>query len=127
MKNVKEIGNIGEASARDYMIKRGFKEVEHNYHSRYGEVDIILENEKYIVFVEVKTRSSKKLFSGVEAVDRNKRVRVIKTALMFLAENSTIKQPRFDVIEVENSCNGGARVIAHYENAFDGEEYNAFF
>ena len=125
--NNKDLGCLGERCAKEYMEKKGFKELVHNYHSRYGEVDIILEDEKYIVFVEVKSRGAKKMFSGAEAVDINKRVKIIKTALMFLSNNVTAKQPRFDVIEVRLSPSGKAKVIKHYENAFDGDEYDAFF
>ena len=123
MNRSKKIGDFGEKLALDYMIKNGFKHICSNYHSRYGEIDIICENEKYIIFVEVKSRKKGTEYHGVEAVDRSKRMKLLKTSFDYLLKNPTEKQPRFDVIEVEFP----SHKITCHENAFSGDEYDEFF
>lgn len=102
------IGRRGETAAAAYLEKRGFYILERNYHSPYGEVDIIAENGQYIIFVEVKTRKPGAMVEGAEAVDRNKQKRLIQTSQIYLLEHPSNLQPRFDVIQVtptgENRC-----------------------
>ncbi|MBQ6600946.1 MAG: YraN family protein, partial [Clostridia bacterium] len=64
----KALGNKGEAFAAEYYRKLGFTVTAQNYTCRGGEIDIIAENGEYIIFVEVKTRSSNSLYSPAEAV-----------------------------------------------------------
>ena len=123
MNKSKYVGDLGEKIALDYMTKNGFSHTYSNYHSRYGEIDIICENEKYIVFVEVKSRKRQALCRGIEAVDKHKRLKIIKTAFDYILKNSIEKQPRFDIIEVEFP----SKEITYYENAFSGDEYDEFF
>jgi putative endonuclease len=127
MNSAKKTGDKGEAFAADYFLNKGFAFRESNYHSRYGEIDIILENSEYIVFVEVKTRKPRAISRGIEAVNKNKRLKIIKTAFVYLLNNPSKKQPRFDVAEVNVDSKGIPENLEHFENAFDLEEYNAIF
>ena len=70
------------------------------YRTRHGEIDIIVENKEYIVFAEVKLRKSADFASAREFVDSNKQRRIRTTAEIWLSENETEKQPRFDVVEI---------------------------
>lgn len=121
-----ELGKAGERATGKYLESKGFEIICFNYHSRFGEIDIISQNEKYTVFVEVKTRKSFKFSRAIEAVNKNKRTKIIKTALCFLSENKVLKQPRFDIAEVLALRNGEFEIIYH-ENAFDSEECYAIF
>lgn len=123
----KDKGSKGEDFAIDYFLSEGFTFLERNYHSRYGEIDIILENNEYIIFVEVKTRKYSVVSRGIEAVNKNKRIKLIKTALVYLLNNPSKKQPRFDVAEVNVDSKGIFENINHFENAFDAGEYNEIF
>jgi putative endonuclease len=127
MNNTKKTGSKGEAFALDYLLSQGFVFRGRNYHSRYGEIDIILEKNEYIVFVEVKTRKPSAACRGVEAVSKNKKLRIIKTAVVYLLNNPSKKQPRFDVTEVIVNRKGIPENLNHFENAFDLEGFNAFF
>lgn len=123
----KDKGNIGELIAGKYLTSvKNMKILSNNYHSRYGEIDIISCTDKYIVFVEVKTRKKESLYRGSEAVDKNKRIKIIKTAMMFLSENNIDLQPRFDVVEVTTFKNKESQII-HFENAFDIGECDEIF
>ncbi len=120
-----ESGKKGEKFVAEYLENQGFKVSCMNYHSRYGEVDIIVEDEKYIVFVEVKLRKKNSLIRGIEAVNKSKRIKIIKTALIYLMNYKCTKQPRFDVAELFDSQNG--LTINYLKNAFDTEELDEFF
>ena len=127
MNNSKDIGQNGETITLNYLLNKNDFLLEKNYHSRYGEIDIIVENEKYIVFVEVKTRNSRSIFRGVESVDRKKREKIIKTAFEYILKNETDKQPRFDVSDILVDFQNRFKSINYFENAFDLEEYSEIF
>ncbi len=121
-----ELGKAGERAVGEYLENKGFRIICFNYHSRFGEIDIISEDEKYTVFVEVKTRKSFKFSRAIEAVNKSKRTKIIKTALCFIGENGLTKQSRFDIAEVVVVKNKAFEIIYH-ENAFDSEECYAIF
>ncbi|MDO4460118.1 MAG: YraN family protein [Clostridia bacterium] len=94
-------GSLGEDYVTAVLIEKGYRLVARNFHSRYGEIDIIVRDDRYIVFVEVKTRKVKSLTSPFEAVTKSKQQKIIKTAEFFLMRNKFNLQPRFDVAAVE--------------------------
>lgn len=93
-------GRWGEALAGSYLKKKGYKLVGMNYSCRYGEIDVIASNRKYIVFAEVKLRQSPDFAQAREFVTRSKQEKLIKAASLWLAQHPTELQPRFDVIEI---------------------------
>lgn len=118
--STQNIGEIGEEYTVKFLKKKKYKILERNYRKRYGEIDIIAENKNYIVFVEVKTRHTDSMTSAADAVNRQKQIRIIKTASMYLAENETDKFCRFDVCEVYiNSDNLKLVDINYIEAAFE--------
>ena len=98
--NTKLKGAWGEELALKQYKKAGFKPVAMCYTTRFGEIDLIVENKNYIVFAEVKMRKSDNFAKAREFVDQGKIRRVRTTAEIWLGENETEKQPRFDVVEV---------------------------
>ena len=116
----KEIGDIGEEFAVKYLKKKRYRIVDRNFRKKYGEIDIIAENKNYIVFVEVKTRHTDSMTSASDAVNRQKQLKIIKTASLYLAENETEKFCRFDVCEVYvNAANLKLVDINYIEAAFE--------
>lgn len=111
------LGEFGERKAKWYLRRKFYKIVATNFHSRFGEIDIIAENRKYLVFVEVKQRNSNSIAEPREFVDYSKQKKIIATAEYYLAKNPTKKQPRFDVIEII-SDNNKIKSIKCLENAF---------
>ena len=93
----KKLGDRGEDYTARYLEKRGFRIAERNWHSRYGEIDIIAENEAYLLFVEVKTRKAGSMVPGELAVTPQKQQKLRLTAESYLLEYPTDRQPRFDV------------------------------
>ena len=118
--STQNIGETGEEYAVNFLKKKKYNILERNYRKRYGEIDIIAENKNYIVFVEVKTRHKDSMTSAADAVNRQKQIRIIKTASLYLAENETEKFCRFDVCEVYvNSDNLKLVDINYIEAAFE--------
>ena len=113
-------GAWGESLASEYMRLKGYKILDAGYHSRFGEIDLIACNRKFLVFVEVKLRKSAKFAQAFEFVDIHKQNRLRTTAQMFLAQNPSKLQPRFDVIEIyapEGVQTSHPKII-HTEDAF---------
>ena len=94
------LGPWGERCAAEYLRRRGFTLVACNYRCRFGEIDIIARNREYLTFVEVKLRKSTAFGQPGEFVDRRKQERLRAAAQMYLSENPTALQPRFDVVEI---------------------------
>ena len=108
------LGRKGEAMAAQYLIKKGYKLLESGYRSRYGEIDLIVQKEDIVVFVEVKLRKNDRFAPAYEAVTGLKQDRIRTTALQWLSQQEKEVQSRFDIIEVYTDMNK----INHFENAF---------
>ena len=118
--STQSIGEIGEEYATKFLKKKKYKILKRNYRKRYGEIDIIAENKNYIVFVEVKTRHTDSVTSAADAVNRQKQLKIIKTASLYLAKNETEKFCRFDVCEVYVNADNLKLVNINYiEGAFE--------
>ena len=113
-------GAWGEAVAAEFLRKKHYKIIANGYHSRFGEIDLIAENRKYLVFAEVKLRKSSRFAQAREYVDSRKQDRIRVTASIYLSENPTRLQPRFDVIEIyaPEGTNTLHPEICHMEDAF---------
>jgi len=116
----KLLGRWGETLAAQFLEKKGYKLVGLNYTSRFGEIDVIAQNKKFIVFAEVKLRKNANFAEAKEFVDGRKQQKIRTTAEIWLAENETNLQPRFDVVEIYAPAGmaTAAPIINHIENAF---------
>ena len=123
--NTREFGKLGEDSAVRFLRNHGYRIIGQNVYVGHREVDIIAENEDYIVFAEVKTRrqlpnSNNPFGTPGEAVNSRKRSLLVSAAEEYLYSNPTDKSPRIDVIEVyvsPVSAEYKVEDIRHYENA----------
>ena len=114
------LGGWGEALAAEYLRKKRYTVVASRYRCRFGEIDLIVKNKKYLAFVEVKLRKNSRFASAMEYVDRRKQDKIRMTASIYVSENPTSLQPRFDVIEIY-APEGWKTVhpeINHMEDAF---------
>ena len=114
------LGPWGEALAAEYLRKKKYDLVACGYRCRFGEIDLIVKNKKYLAFVEVKLRKSARFASAMEYVDRRKQDRIRITASLYLSQNQTSLQPRFDVIEIyaPEGMETAKPEIIHMEDAF---------
>jgi putative endonuclease len=111
-------GKRGEDYTAELLLSRGMRLLARNYHSRYGEVDLIAEDGGELCFVEVKARKAGSMVSGEAAVTPAKQRKILLTALRWMQENGTSLQPRFDVCVVTMKGEGFSH--EYYEAAFDG-------
>lgn len=95
-----KLGDWGEEYTANYLIQQGFVIVERNWHCRYGEIDIIAENDMLLLFVEVKTRTNTRFAQPYEAVDYRKQKKIRSTVETYLLANPTNRQPRVDVASI---------------------------
>lgn len=120
--NKRQTGRLGEDAVCAYLERQGAKILCRNFTVRGGEIDIIAQQDDFLLFVEVKTRRPDALVSGAAAVDARKQRLIIRTALQYLQKNPLDLQPRFDVAEVEYS-GAFVRHIEYLEAAFDATGY----
>lgn len=113
-------GAWGEALAAEYLRKKHYRLLATGYRCRYGEIDLIVCNKTYLVFVEVKLRKSGTFAEAKEFVDFRKQSRLRTTASLYLDQNPTNLQPRFDVIEIyaPEGTETKKPIINHLEDAF---------
>ena len=103
----KKLGQWGEELAENFFRKDGFKLVAKNWRAQgqkmIGEIDLICEKEKEIVFIEVKTRTTSAFGYGEGAVDWSKKEKIKKAINKFLFQNGKYQDyaPRFDILVVE--------------------------
>lgn len=114
-------GSWGEALAAEFLRSKRYKIVASGYRSRFGEIDLIAQNRKYLVFVEVKLRRSADFATAREYVNKAKQDRIRVTASMYLADHPTALQPRFDVVEIyaPDGVNTAKPTVTHLEGAFE--------
>ena len=111
-------GNFGEEIAAAHLERHGFTCLDFNFRTRFGEIDIIAQDERYLLFVEVKTRSVNARVGGLEAVGYRKQQRLRAAAEEYLMTHGTQLQARFDVISIETAQDGRVAAIQWVENAF---------
>lgn len=110
------LGPRGEEMAAGYLNAKGFTIRDRNWRSGRTEIDIIAENNKYIVFVEVKTRSADYSVHPSEAVNVPKQRTIINAASNYINRYGITKEARFDIITLILSEAGHG--IDHIENAY---------
>ena len=124
--NTKNFGARGEYLARLYLEQKGFVFIRANYRTPYGEIDLILQENDELIFVEVKTRtfqSAKAYGSGAERIDREKQYRLKRAAKQFLREEVRLTRglvPRFDTVELYLEKKDSRKIfVRHIPCAFE--------
>ena len=113
--NKRAVGTVYEKAAGSYLVQQGYEILEYNFRCRMGEIDIIAKDGEYLVFVEVKYRSSERAGNPLEAVDIRKQRIISKVASYYcLTHGYGESSPcRFDVVAI----NGEEYILI--KNAFD--------
>lgn len=121
----KEFGDRGEYLAKLYLEKKGYTFIRANYRTKYGEIDLILQENDEIVFVEVKTRtfhSASKYGRGLYRVDREKQRHIIRSSRVFWREEPRLCKglvPRYDTVELYLDSENDRKVhVIHTPCAF---------
>ena len=116
------LGDWGEEKALRYLSDRGYRLLACNWRTREGEIDLVMEQDLTIVFIEVKTRNTNRFGSPEESVTPGKQKRLRKTCLAYLQENDYENRDwRIDVVAIEATRIGEIIRLDHYENAVEDE------
>jgi putative endonuclease len=109
------LGTAGEDAAAAWYTKQGYEVVERNWRCREGELDLIVRSGRTYVFCEVKTRTTMAFGAPIEAVTRDKQMRIRRLAARWLEEGAPgpAKDIRFDVASVL-----GPKAVEVVEGAF---------
>ncbi|HOC03486.1 MAG TPA: YraN family protein [Candidatus Ratteibacteria bacterium] len=106
MENKREKGFAGEEIAARFLRKNGYKILERNFATKSGEIDIIANKKRTIVFVEVKTRNTDNFGSPAEAVDSKKLTRLGTVANYYIQKKRLEKFPyRFEIVSITKQNN----------------------
>ena len=119
MAGPRDQGARRERQAESFLRRRGLKALERNFHSRFGEIDLVMLHGPVLVFVEVRYRRSSRFGSGAETVTRAKQRRLVSTARHYLGcrRQHAHRPCRFDVVSMGGGTNGTE--IDWIRDAFD--------
>ncbi len=111
-------GIAAEQDVERFLRREGLKLIARNFHSRFGEIDLVMEDRDTLVFVEVRSRSSPAFGSAAETVGRRKQSRVIRAARCLIAARPKLadRPMRFDVVAI--SRGHGHNAVEWIKDAF---------
>lgn len=112
-----DLGNWGETKAATFMEQKGFEIVQRNYRDRHAEIDLIVQKDKMLIFVEVKTRTNVSFGFPEEFVNAAKAKSVMKAAENYIFDFDWHFDVRFDIVSILVFTNGKIE-IRHIEDAF---------
>ena len=117
------LGALGERLAADHLAARGYRVLERNFRTRFGELDIVARNRRFLVFCEVKTRMGASApFGPLTAVGPRKRAQLRRMAGQWLHERERrgggTPETRFDVVGITLDPAGRVISLEHIEDAF---------
>jgi putative endonuclease len=112
-----------ENQAKDYLLQQGLILLKQNYHCRFGEIDLIMLHQNTVCFIEVKYRNSMRYGGAASAISTQKQKKIVKTALIFISQNSSYKQHsmRFDALLMQQQGDSQNPCIDWIQNAFYAE------
>jgi putative endonuclease len=118
----RRLGALGEQLAADHLVARGYRVLERNFRTRYGELDLVALEGRFLVFCEVKTRlGAPAPFAPLTSVGPRKRAQLRRMAGRWLHERGRgpgAPEARFDVIGISLDRAGRLLSLDHVENAF---------
>ena len=109
----KRAGNEGEKAATEYLVGRGYKILATNFRSRWGEIDIIAEDGKVLVLVEVKTKQGSRWGNPEEMIRKSQLDRLKKTSWQF--DDDGDRERRIDMVAISLNLYGEVVGLKHYE------------
>jgi putative endonuclease len=113
-------GQLSEKHAAIFLKRHGLKPLTKNYSCTMGEIDLIMQDQSTLVFVEVRTRHNPNYGSALESVDFKKQQKLTKTALHYLQQKNLYNRTdcRFDVVAVSHPDK--TPTFEWIKNAFEG-------
>ncbi len=118
------VGRLGEKIALGFLARKGYKILKKNYRTFFGEIDAIARKDGFMVFIEIKTRSSPSLGPPYLSVTPVKQRHIIKNALFYLKRYSLMESNwRIDVVSVKLNPVRNSSNLFQVENISNGMNY----
>src|SRR3989338_1942380 len=115
-----KVGRFGERVALEFLKRKGYKVLETNFRTPFGELDLVARKKDFTVFVEIKTRTTSSLGPPYLSVTRMKQAHLIKNALCYLKRYGLVDSNwRIDIVSVKLNCEYEAEDIEIIENAVE--------
>jgi len=115
-------GKEGEEIAREFLVKKGFNLIESNYSNNLGEIDLIMSDKDWLVFVEVKLKIGDKFGHPEEMIGRNKLSQIKRVAQLFLVLESPIadkfEKYRIDAVCIVLNEDKTVNRVSYYDNLY---------
>ncbi len=115
------MGQLAENNAYDFLVKKGLKPVARNYRCKYGEIDLILQDQETLVFIEVRYRKNTRYGTSAETVTASKQKKLVLAAQYFILNNRDYQASpcRFDVAALSPGPKGKEKLAIEWiKNAF---------
>lgn len=114
-------GSRWEQAAEAFLQRRGLRSLTRNFHSRFGEIDLVMLDGRVLVFVEVRYRQADRFGSGADSVDWTKQRKLVSAARYYLRRHpEAAERPcRFDVVSIGGGGSGGDAQVNWIRDAFD--------
>jgi len=118
IKTTNQTGKTAENIAANYLANQNVKIITRNFHSRFGEIDLIAMNQEILLFIEVRYRKNEHFLTAIETIDQRKCNKIIITSEYYLNKHKKYQSHlcRYDVITLTGDLNGP--VIEWIKNAF---------
>lgn len=110
-------GKLGESLAQNFLIQKGFQPLDHNFHTRFGEIDLIMIDSDTLVFVEVKLKIGSHFGNPEDMISTSKIKQIQKTAQSFIQTHPlSYSRFRLDAVCIVLNQDNSVNRINHYEN-----------
>jgi len=109
-------GKLAENACCDYLKKQGLKLIARNYRGHRGEIDLVMQDKKILVFVEVRYRKNNHFGGALESVTTKKQGRILATAEQYLQQETKLENGRIDVVAMSHAT--GEYTFEWIRNAF---------
>ncbi len=111
------LGKWGESQAADYLARQGFTLLERNVRTPYGEIDLVVEKDGLVIFVEVKTRRSRTFGYPEESVNLRKQIHLKNSVEYYIQNHPEVQREwRVDVISIQATGASRPTQITHFKN-----------
>lgn len=112
-----QYGKLAEDKALEFLQQKNLTLLERNYRTQQGEIDLVMQDQDTLVFVEVRARSNSDFLAAVETIDTGKRRHIIKASEHYLQAHRINSACRLDVITFSGSLEKSK--IDWIKNAFE--------
>ena len=109
-------GQMGEAIAREYLKKKGYKILAQNFKTKYAEIDLIARQKNEMVFVEVRTKRGETFGTPEESLNRKKMIKLRKNAWAYVGRIGWQGPYRIDAVCIVLKSDNAVERLEHYEN-----------